>query len=165
MDLCVDGGLSDVPEELPRRAKKIGVDFEFQRGDITDDRMRARLQEAAPFDIVLFVGLSSWLAKPQLIGHLRWIRQNIREGGLLVTDSFSPEAYALSGRYVGYKATYYTPDVYKMLMDYCGFDGLNALVESGRDAITHVMLLSPRKLRMAVADIPVAASTHAPRNR
>ncbi len=94
--------------------------------------------------MVLFVGLSSWLAKPQLVEHLRWVRRNIREEGLLVTDSFTPEAYALSGRYAGYKANYFPPEVYKMLMDYCGFDGLNALVESGRDAINHVMLLSPR---------------------
>lgn len=83
-----------------------------------------------------------------------WIRDNMREDGLLVTDSFTADAYALSGRYVGYKAHYYPPDVYKMLMDYCGFDGLNATVKSGRDAINHVMLFSPRKLDAEDAALP-----------
>lgn len=150
-DLDPHGVLAD---ELTSRANKMGIDFEFVRGDITDDAIRARLQEAAPFDMVLFVGLSSWLPKPRLTRHLRWVRENIREDGILVTDSFTPEAYALSGKYVGYKANYYPPDVYKVLMDYCGFDGLHASVESGRDAINHVMLFSPRKLEAEGAALP-----------
>jgi hypothetical protein len=109
--------------------------------------MRRRFEEKAPYDMVLFVGLSSWLPKPQMLDHLRWIRKNLREDGLLLTDSFTPEAYALSGRYVGYKANYYEPEVYRALVDYCGFDGLGATVESGRDRINHVLIASPRVRR------------------
>jgi hypothetical protein len=82
-----------------------------------------------------------------MLDHLRWIRKSLREDGLLLTDSFTPEAYALSGRYVGYKANYYEPEVYRALVDYCGFDGLGADVESGRDRINHVLIASPRVLR------------------
>jgi broad-specificity NMP kinase len=131
--------------ELTTRAERLGIHFEFLQGDITHEAMRAEFEKAAPYDIVLFVGLSSWLPKPQTVRHLTWVYENIRPDGVLVTDSFTPEAYALSGRYVGYKANYYTPAVYKALMDYCGFDGLNAHVESGRDKINHVMLFRPRK--------------------
>ena len=130
--------------ELTERAENLGIRFTFLRGDMTDGEMRRRFEEAAPYDMVLFVGLSAWLPKPQALDHLRWIRENLREDGLLVTDSFTPEAYALSGRYVGYKANYYEPEVYRALVDYCGFDGLGADVESGRDGINHVLIASPR---------------------
>jgi hypothetical protein len=131
-------------EELTERADRLGVRFRFLRGDMTDEKMRRSFEETAPYDLVLFVGLSSWLPKPQTVDHLRWVQKNLREDGLLVTDSFTPEAYALSGRYVGYKANYYSPDVYRALVDYCGFDGIGAKVESGRDAINHVLVASPR---------------------
>jgi hypothetical protein len=133
--------------ELAQRAEKLGIRFTFLRGDMTDGEMRQRFEMKAPYDVALFVGLSSWLPKPQILDHLRWIRKNLREDGLLVTDSFTPEAYALSGRYVGYKANYYEPEVYRVLVDYCGFDGLGADVESGRDRINHVLIASPRVRR------------------
>jgi cytidylate kinase len=133
--------------ELAQRAEKLGIRFTFLRGDMTDGEMRQRFEVKAPYDVALFVGLSSWLPKPQILDHLRWIRKNLREDGLLVTDSFTPEAYALSGRYVGYKANYYEPEVYRVLVDYCGFDGLGADVESGRDRINHVLIASPRVRR------------------
>jgi broad-specificity NMP kinase/SAM-dependent methyltransferase len=143
-DLDPHGALAG---ELTERAGKLGIRFEFLRGDMTEDVMRRRFEEKAPYDMVLFVGLSSWLPKPRTLDHLRWIRKNLREDGLLVTDSFTPEAYALSGRYVGYKANYYEPEVYRALVDYCGFDGLGADVESGRDGINHVLIASPRTRR------------------
>ena len=133
--------------ELAQRAERLGIRFTFLRGDMTDGEMRQRFEVKAPYDVALFVGLSSWLPKPQILDHLRWIRKNLREDGLLVTDSFTPEAYALSGRYVGYKANYYEPEVYRVLVDYCGFDGLGADVESGRDRINHVLIASPRVRR------------------
>jgi SAM-dependent methyltransferase len=133
--------------ELAERAERLAIRFTFIRGDMTDGEMRRRFEEKAPYDMVLFVGLSSWLPKPQTLDHLRWIRKNLREDGLLVTDSFTPEAYALSGRYAGYKANYYEPEVYRVLVDYCGFDGLGADVESGRDRINHVLIASPRARR------------------
>jgi len=136
-DLDPHGVLQD---ELTARANRLGIRFTFHRGDITEPSMLERLEQAAPFDLALFVGLSSWLPKPQTLRHLAWLRRNLRPSGLLVTDCFTPEAYALSGRYIGYKANYYTPDVYKAMLDFCGFDGLNADVESGRDRINHVLV-------------------------
>ena len=133
--------------ELTERAKKLGIRFEFLRGDMTDDAMRRRFAERALYDMVLFIGLSAWLPKPGVLNHLRWLRKNLRGDGVLVTDSFTPEAYALSGRYVGYKANYYEPEVFRTLVDYCGFDGLGADVESGRDGINHVLITSPRTRR------------------
>jgi cytidylate kinase len=135
---------STLAGELAGRAERLGVRFTFLRGDMTEAEMRRRFEEAAPYDMALFVGLSSWLPKPQTLDHLRWIRKNLREDGLLVTDSFTPDAYALSGRYMGYKANYYEPEVYRVLVDYCGFDGLGADVESGRDGINHVLVAAPR---------------------
>jgi hypothetical protein len=143
-DLDPHGALAG---ELTEWAEKLGVRFTFLRGDMTGGEMRRRFEEAAPYDMALFVGLSAWLPKPQTLDHLRWIRKNLREDGLLITDSFTPEAYALSGRYVGYKANYYEPEIYRALVDYCGFDGLGADVESGRDGINHVLIASPRMRR------------------
>ena len=135
-------------EELSARANRLGIRFTFHRGDITAPSMLERLEETAPFDLALFVGLSSWLPKPQTLRHLSWLRENLRPDGQLITDCFTPEAYALSGRYIGYKANYYTPDVYKAMLDFCGFDGLNADVESGRDRINHVLssISSPQRM-------------------
>jgi len=134
-----------INEELSTRAKQLGIRFTFHRGDITDQSMLSRLEETAPFDVALFVGLSSWLPKPQTLRHLAWLSANLKHDGLLVTDCFTPEAYALSGRYIGYKANYYTPEVYKAMLNYCGFDVQAA--ESGRDAINHV-LVAPKARNM-----------------
>ena len=128
-------------EELSVRAKKLGIRFTFHRGDITDQSMLSRFEETAPFDMALFVGLSSWLPKPQTLRHLAWLSEKLKRDGLLVTDCFTPEAYALSGRYIGYKATYYTPEVYKAMLNYCGFDV--PATESGRDEINHVLVAHP----------------------
>lgn len=132
--------------ELNKRAEALGIDFSFFRGDITNEDFRTQLRGGETFDLALFVGLSSWLPKPPLVRHLKWLRNLINKDGVLVTDCFTPHAYALSGRYVGYKAHYYAPDVYRMLLDACGFDGLKASVTSGRDAINHVVLSPPRPL-------------------
>ncbi len=148
---------SYLENELIARAEHLGIRFQFLRGDITDDGMRAKFAEAAPYDLVLFVGLSGWLPKPEVVGHLKWVYQNIRGDGVLVSDCFAPEFYALSGRYVGYKASYYTPALYRVTMDYCGFDGTGAQVESGRDEINHVMIFSPRK-REGISNVVVNTS-------
>jgi len=130
--------------ELAGRARELGVAIQFLRGDLTVEATAARAQAMAPFDIALFVGLSSWLPKRQTVRHLRWLRECLREDGLLFTDSFTADAFALSGRYVGYKANYYSPEAYRALVDYCGFDCLQAAIESGRDTINHVLIASPR---------------------
>jgi hypothetical protein len=41
---------------------------------------------------------------------------------------------------MGYNASYYPPYVMKALLDYVGFDGLAATVESGQDRINHVIV-------------------------
>ncbi len=128
---------------LTARAERLGIRFEFLQGDLTDGNLRSRFETASPYDLILFVGLSGWLPKTDLIRHLKWVRENIRQDGLFVSDAFTPKSYALSGRYMGYKAHYYTPDVYGALMDYCGFDQVS--VTSGRDRINHVLLFSPGK--------------------
>lgn len=132
-------------QELNTRAKNLGIRLDFLTGDIIAPQMRGKIEKTAPYDIVLFVGLSSWLPKPDIVSHLKWLRQNIRGDGILVTDCFTATFFALPGRYFGYKASYYTPEVYRELLDYCGFDGGTAQVTSGRDRIDHVMLLSPNK--------------------
>ena len=158
-DLDPHGTLED---ELEARAAKLGIQFKFLRGDLTDAATRERLARHAPYQMALFVGLSSWLPKPKVVEHLRWLTDHLSPDGILVTDSFTPAPYALSGRYVSYKAHYYPPDVYKAVLDYCGFDGLEAVLESGRDGLNHVMLFKkhanhlPKGIRLpahqAVAD-------------
>jgi len=135
-----------VAEETARRAAKLGFRFRFVRADLTSEDVRVGFEKDGPYDIALFVGLSSWLPKPETLSHLRWLREHLREDGLLVTDCFTAGAYALAGCYAGYKAQYYSPGSYRMLLDYCGFDGLGAMVESGADRINHVLIASPRPL-------------------
>ena len=91
--------------ELNVRAEKLGLRLSFLKGDLTSAEMRTRIAEAGPYDLALFVGLSAWLPKPPTARHLCTLRQNIREDGVLVSDCFTLAAYAISGRYVGYKAT------------------------------------------------------------
>ena len=136
-------------EELSARAARLGIRFTFHRGDITDPSQLGLLEQSGPFDVALFVGLSSWLPKPPTLRHFAWLRKNLREDGVLVTDCFTPEAYALSGRYIGYKASYYTPEVYKAMLNYRGFDCLDGDVDSGRDRINHVLVARPRRAVMA----------------
>ncbi len=129
---------------LRERAAHIGVRLTFLRGDLTRPETLATLSQLGPYDLVLFVGLSSWLPKTMTLAHLRWLKANLQPGGRLVTDCFSADSYALSGRYVGYKAHYYSADVYRALVDYCGFDGMGAHVESGRDGINHTLIAAAR---------------------
>lgn len=149
----------DLEGKLHDRARRLGIRLTFVRGDMTDEGVRCRLGEWAPFDLALFVGLSSWLPKPQTLVHLAWLREKLDDNGRLITDSFTPEAYALSGRYIGYKANYYTPEVYKAMLDYSGFDGLTAHLESGRDGINHVLVAAPRVNRRLKRGAPAVAYT------
>jgi hypothetical protein len=130
--------------ELTAKAKEIGVRLEFLRGDLTGPELRREGEKFGPFDLALFVGLSAWLPKPPMLEHLRWLRANLRGDGLLVTDCFTPAAYATGGAAMGYKASYYPPAVMKALLDYCGFDGMMASVDSGRDRINHVVMAANR---------------------
>ena len=130
----------DLGPELTAAAERIGLQFSFVRGDLTASALRTECERHGPFDVGLFVGLSSWLPKLPMLEHLRWLRANLRPDGLLVTDCFTPAAYAVGGAAMGYRANYYPPAVMCTLLDYCGFDGLAAEAESGRDDINHVVL-------------------------
>lgn len=132
--------------ELGERSRRLGIQFEFVKGDLTAESVRDRLRIAGPYDLALFVGLSAWIPKPQLLRHFEWLAENLTSQGILVSDCFTATTYALSGRYIGYKANYYTPQVYRAILDFCGFDGLQAHVESGRDAINHVIVAAPGNL-------------------
>jgi hypothetical protein len=109
-------------------------------GDITNPATQRELARSGPYDIALFVGLSSWLPKPQALLHLRWLHEHMSADGVLVTDCFMAAAYALGGRYVGYRANYYSPALYRCMVDYCGFDGMGASVDSGPNRINHVLM-------------------------
>ncbi|HSS95223.1 MAG TPA: class I SAM-dependent methyltransferase [Candidatus Dormibacteraeota bacterium] len=130
----------DLGPELAVASERIGVRLEFVRGDLTASDFRSECERHGPFDLGLFVGLSSWLPKKPMLEHMRWIHSILRPDGLLVTDCFTPAAYAVGGAAMGYRANYYPPAVMRTLLDYCGFDGLGASVESGRDGINHVIL-------------------------
>jgi broad-specificity NMP kinase len=126
--------------ELERRAERLGIRFRFVVGDITNPATQRELARSGPYDIALFVGLSSWLPKPQALLHLRWLHEHMSADGVLVTDCFMAAAYALGGRYVGYRANYYSPALYRCMVDYCGFDGMGASVDSGSNRINHVLM-------------------------
>jgi hypothetical protein len=130
----------DLGPELTAAAERIGLRFTFLRGDLTAPALRTECERHGPFDVGLFVGLSSWLPKLPMLEHLRWLGANLRPDALLVTDCFTPAGYAVGGVAMGYRANYYPPAVMCTLLDYCGFDGLGAEVESGRDGINHVLL-------------------------
>ncbi len=131
--------------ELASACERIGSMLQFLRGDLTSDALRSECSRHGPFDLALFVGLSSWLPKLPMLEHLRWLGSNVRPDGLLVTDCFTPAAYAVGGAAMGYRANYYPPAVMRTILDYCGFDGLAADVESGRAGINHV-LVAPVKV-------------------
>ncbi|HET8540579.1 MAG TPA: hypothetical protein VFL83_11970 [Anaeromyxobacter sp.] len=133
----------ELREAIRQRAGALGVSVEFVRCDLTDPASRERLG-AAPFDLALFVGLSSWIDKPSLLAHLAWLRGAVRPSGVLVTDCFSAASYARSGWMAGYRASYYAPAVYAALLDACGFDAAAAQPASGRDRINHVLVVRPR---------------------
>ena len=96
-----------------------------------------------PFDVALFVGLSSWLPRGAAMSHLRWLAANVRHDGILVSDCFSAATYSLGGRLLGYRAHYYSPALYRSLLEYSGFNSAAIEIESGRDRINHVILAEP----------------------
>ncbi len=134
----------DLAPELKAAAERIGLNLEFVRGDLTSAGLRSECSSHGPFDLALFVGLSSWLPKKPMLEHLRWLSSNVRADGVLITDCFTPAAYAIGGAALGYRANYYPPAVMRTILDYCGFDGMAAAVESGPDGINHVLVAPSR---------------------
>ncbi len=142
LDLDPDGRIA---KSLAERSERLSVQTTFVKGDLTDPVWSDDREQ--PFDIAIFVGLSSWLPKPQLIEHLRQLRKNLSDDGVLITDVFTPGAYAVSGWYAGYDANYHQPDTFATLLEVCGFDGRSVAVASGRDGLNHVMVCRPRMVR------------------
>jgi hypothetical protein len=139
-DLDPDGRIE---AELTREAQRLGLQFEFIRGDLTAEPMRRQFQARGPYEVVVFVGLSGWLPKPHLARHLKLVRQALlRADGVFVSDCFSAAAYALSGKYAGYKGHYYTPRDYAHLLAYCGFAPQHIQWQSGQNRLNHVCLAS-----------------------
>lgn len=126
--------------ELTAAASRAGCGFTFLRGDLTDAAFRVQAGSLGPFDVELFVGLSSWLPKRPFLEHLKWLPTVLKPDGVLITDSFTPAAYAIGGAAMGYRASYYPPAVMRTLLDYCGFDGPSVKIESGPDGINHVLV-------------------------
>ncbi|MEW5852723.1 MAG: hypothetical protein AB2A00_28315 [Myxococcota bacterium] len=124
--------------DIEARARALGVNLRFLRGDLTGPELRA--QAGGRFDLAVFVGLSSWIPKPDCLRHLRWLRESLVEDGTLVTDCFTPAPYALSGSHMGYRASYYAPQQYADLVAFSGFDGARMTLASGRDGINHVLV-------------------------
>ena len=127
---------------LHDKCEQLGVGLNFVQGDLTDPRWSNNAEE--PFDIALFVGLSSWLPKPQVLQHLRNLRRNLGDDGVLLTDVFTPGAYAVSGWHAGYSASYYEPDAFATLLEMSGFDRQSVSVSSGRNGLNHVMVCGPK---------------------
>jgi hypothetical protein len=135
-DLDPDGRLG---LKLRLAAREVGVDLAFARGNLTSPEMRTCFDLSGPYDIVMFIGLSSWIAKPDLLRHLTLVRERLlAPGGALVTDCFMPHAFALSGKYVGYQANYSSPREFTSLLAYCGFEPAAMTWESGPERINHV---------------------------
>jgi hypothetical protein len=143
---------------LRRRAASLGIAFHFMTGDLTAPETQTRLADFGPFDVELFVGLSSWLPRELTMRHLRWLAANLRQDGLLVSDCFSAAAYASGGRQLGYRAHYYSSALYRCLLDQCGFDGASVEVESGRDRINHVLLAEPVRKTSGLGEAGGAAA-------
>src|SRR5204862_4004286 len=135
--------------ELTARAGKLGIDFRMILGDITAEATRKEIAGGGPYDVALYVGLSSWLPKPHTVSHLRWLRGHLAKDAVLVTDCFSADTYAEGGRYAGYRASYYSPNAYQALLEWCGYAGLEAAAESGRDRINHVLVSRARAAQKA----------------
>jgi hypothetical protein len=137
-DLDPDGRIE---EDLIAAVQAVGLNLEFVRGDLTSAEIKERFSQAGPFDLVFFVGISSWISKTDLVEHLKLVRTELlAPGGILFTDCFLPQAASISGKYLGYRASYYSPAEFSNLLAYSGFDPANLTWESGPDGIDHVCM-------------------------
>ncbi len=144
----------DIEQELIQTGQALGIRLEFGRGDLTSVGMRDTFKQAGPYDMVLFVGLSCWISKSHLVDHLKLIRRDLlAPGGVLFTDCFTPQAFALSGKYIGYKANYYSPPEFTHILAYCGFDPANIAWTSDPEGINHVCVARAAPCRESAGQI------------
>ena len=169
-DLDPDGRIE---RELIQAAQKAGIGpstglrtgFEFVRGDLTSAEMRGWFKRSGPYDVVVFVGLSCWISKPHLVNHLKLIHRHLlAPGGVLFTDCFTPQAFALSGKYVGYKANYYSPREFTSILAYCGFEPADITWESSPEGINHVCVARTQPSQK-IALIPNLSALRLPPNQ
>ncbi|MEZ4439232.1 MAG: hypothetical protein R3B72_09090 [Polyangiaceae bacterium] len=106
-----------VARDAARVAARHGLRHHHLTASLTEADTRATLLAAGPFDVVVFVGLSSWLPKRALLTHLRLCRRLLASSrGALITDAFGPAPYATSGRVGGFSASYYDPPAFESLL-------------------------------------------------
>jgi hypothetical protein len=141
VDLDPDGSIET---SLKSRAHRLGVRLDFLRGDLTDRSFQSRLLGEMPFDIVLFVGLSSWLPKGALAVHLSLLHRLLKSRGQLISDAFAADRYALSGEAAGYRAHYHDVWTWRALLNMSGFSGEKARIQSGRNGINTVFACEKR---------------------
>jgi shikimate kinase len=130
---------------LRERAEKLGISFTFHRGDLCSAQLRRSVEEGGPLDLAVFVGLSAWLPRRLMVGHLRWLSEMLGRDGTLVTDCFTAAPYAASGHHMGYRANYHSPALYSVLLSTCALDVDATHTACGRDGINHVLLAHPRR--------------------
>lgn len=140
-DLDPDGRVGVL---LSERAERLGVKLHFRKCDLTTQEGSRFAEAHGPYELALFVGLSSWLPKPAMRAHLSWLSGVLTKGGLLVSDCFSAAPYAISGALAGYAASYFTKEDYASFVCDAGFQREGTAVGSGRDLINHVLLFAPR---------------------
>ena len=130
--------------ELSTRAAKLGIQFEFRQGNLSEAQFRNECAAKGPFDLALFVGLLELVPQTGHTPTPALAKENL-EINRQTGHRLYPHPPAITpGWYVGYQAHYYSPQRYRMLLDTAGFDGLNAANnQSGRDSINHIMLASP----------------------
>jgi hypothetical protein len=137
-DLDPDGRIE---EDLMAAVQAAGLSFEFVRGDLTSVEIRERFRQLGPFDLVFFVGISSWVSKTDLVEHLKLVRTELlASGGMLFADCFMPQVASISGKHMGYKASYYSPAEFSNLLAFSGFDPADITWVSGPDGIDHVCM-------------------------
>jgi hypothetical protein len=134
----------DIETALRARAQALGISLTFLRGDLTSPELQNTLLSRGPFHLALFVGLSSWLPKGDLLSHLALLRGALTREGLLICDAFAADRYALSGQAAGYKAHYHDVPTFAALLDLCGFEGSRARIGRGRNGINAVFTCGPR---------------------
>lgn len=123
-----------------------GVALRVVKGDMTSESVRAQACPSAAGALVhvaVVVGISSWLPKPAMLSTLRWVREALDPRGVLVTDCFRADAYALSGQCLGYRASYYTPRTYAGVLALAGFSPHPKTVGAGRAGVNHVLTTFP----------------------
>jgi SAM-dependent methyltransferase len=146
---------SDIENELERAAEAVDVGLGFVRGDLTSVRMEKIFKRLGPYDVIFFVGFSCWMPKTHLVSHLKLIRHLLAPGGVLFTECFTPHAFALSGKYIGYKTNYYSPREFTHILAYCGFDPANMTWTSDPAGINHVCVARDTGLSREVRLSPV----------